>query len=104
MRHIWILRLFQSWFLSKIRLEIGPARAPSPGAFGGTMRKRERKFVGAVLMLSFVIIYALIATALAQARIVQQAAGPLQALYYAVLGMAWILPMMSLIKWMERPD
>jgi hypothetical protein len=68
------------------------------------MRKSQRKFVGAVLMLSFVIVYALIAMALAQARIVQQASGPLQALYYAILGMAWILPMMPLIKWMERPD
>jgi hypothetical protein len=68
------------------------------------MRKSQRKFVGAVLMLSFVIVYALIAMALAQARIVQQAPGPLQALYYAILGMAWILPMMPLIKWMERPD
>ncbi len=68
------------------------------------MRKRERKFVGAVLVLSFVIIYALIAMALAQARFVQQAPGPLQALYYAILGIAWILPMMPLIRWMERPD
>jgi hypothetical protein len=68
------------------------------------MRKRERKFVGSVLMLSFVIVYALIAMALAQARFVQQAPGLVQALCYAVLGMAWVLPMMPLIKWMERPD
>jgi hypothetical protein len=68
------------------------------------MRKRERKFLGAVLMLAFVIVYALIAMALAQARLVQQAPGPVQVLCYAVLGIAWILPMMPLIKWMERPD
>jgi Protein of unknown function (DUF2842) len=68
------------------------------------MRKRGRKFVGAVLMLSFVIVYALIAMALAQARFVQQAPGPLQAVCYAVLGIAWILPMLPLIAWMERPD
>lgn len=68
------------------------------------MRKSQRKFVGAILMLSFVVIYALIAMALAQARFVQQAPGPLQAVYYAILGMAWILPTMPLIRWMERPD
>ncbi|HKH80468.1 MAG TPA: DUF2842 domain-containing protein [Methylovirgula sp.] len=68
------------------------------------MRKSQRKFVGAILMLSFVIVYALVGMALAQARFVQQAPGLLQALYYAVLGMAWILPIMPLIKWMERPD
>lgn len=68
------------------------------------MRKRERKFVGAVLMLCFVVVYALIAMALAQARFVQQAPGPLQAVCYAILGIAWILPMLPLIAWMERPD
>jgi hypothetical protein len=68
------------------------------------MRKNQRKFVGAILMLSFVIVYALIAMALAQARPLQQAPGLVQALCYAVLGMAWVLPMMPLIKWMERPD
>lgn len=68
------------------------------------MRKSRRKFMGAVVLLAFVIVYGLIAMALAQARIVQQAPGPLQFVYYAVLGLAWILPMMPLIKWMERPD
>ena len=68
------------------------------------MRKSQRKFVGAVAILSFVIVYALIAMALAQARFVQQAPGALQAIYYAILGLAWVLPMMPLIKWMERPD
>ncbi len=68
------------------------------------MRKSQRKFVGAVLMLSFVIVYALLAMALAQAPAVQRAPGLVQALCYAVLGMAWVLPMMPLIKWMEKPD
>jgi hypothetical protein len=68
------------------------------------MRKSRRKFVGSVLMFAFVIVYALIAMALAQARPLQQAPGLVQALCYAVLGMAWVLPMMPLIKWMERPD
>jgi hypothetical protein len=68
------------------------------------MRKSQRKFVGSVLMLAFVIVYALIAMALAQARPLQQARGLVQALCYAALGVGWILPMMPLIKWMERPD
>jgi predicted membrane channel-forming protein YqfA (hemolysin III family) len=68
------------------------------------MPKRSRKFVGALVMISFVVVYALVAMALAQSRIVREAPGLLQALYYVVLGMAWVLPMMPLIKWMERPD
>jgi predicted membrane channel-forming protein YqfA (hemolysin III family) len=68
------------------------------------MPKRSRKFVGALVMISFVVVYALVAMALAQSRIVREEPGLLQALYYVVLGMAWVLPMMPLIKWMERPD
>jgi hypothetical protein len=68
------------------------------------MARRSRKFVGAVLMISFVIVYALMAMALAQARPVQEAPGFVQGLFYVILGMAWILPVMPLIKWMERPD
>jgi predicted membrane channel-forming protein YqfA (hemolysin III family) len=68
------------------------------------MRRRTRKFIGAALMLGFVIVYALLAMALAQGRFIQDAPGFLQAIFYVVLGMAWVLPVMPLIKWMERPD
>ncbi|MEA2832831.1 MAG: hypothetical protein QOG66_1033 [Methylobacteriaceae bacterium] len=65
------------------------------------MGQRSRKFVGAVAMLVFVIVYALIAMMLAQARPTQEAPVLLQTLIYAVLGLAWILPLMPLIRWME---
>ena len=56
------------------------------------------------MTLAFVLVYALAAMALAQARFVEGAPGLLQWIYYAVIGMAWILPLMPLIRWMERPD
>jgi predicted membrane channel-forming protein YqfA (hemolysin III family) len=65
---------------------------------------RTRKFLGTLATILFVIVYALVAMALAQSQAVQNAPGVLQALYYVVLGLAWILPLMPLIKWMERPD
>lgn len=68
------------------------------------MPRRMRKFLGTILTILFVVIYALVAMALAQSRLIQGAPGVLQALYYIVLGLAWILPLMPLIKWMERPD
>lgn len=68
------------------------------------MRQRARKFVGAVAIILYVIVYALVAMALAQARVVQEANGLVQGLVYVVLGMIWILPLMPLIAWMERPD
>ncbi len=68
------------------------------------MQRRTRKFVGTITTICFVVVYALLAMALAQSRMIQTAPGFVQALYYVVLGLAWILPLMPLIKWMERPD
>ena len=67
------------------------------------MRRRTRKFIGAITMLVYVSVYALIAMAIAQGRL-QEANKFWQALYYLVVGMGWILPIMPLIRWMERPD
>ncbi|WP_460452013.1 DUF2842 domain-containing protein [Alsobacter sp. SYSU BS001988] len=67
------------------------------------MRRRTRKLIGAVTMLVFVCVYALAAMTVAQGAI--QDAGKLaQALFYVVVGLGWILPIMPLIRWMERPD
>ena len=65
------------------------------------MPTRMRKLIGALVFIVFVPVYALVAMALAQARFVQDAPGYAQPFLYALLGMAWILPMMPLIKWLE---
>ncbi len=65
------------------------------------MRRKSRKLLGAVVMLSFVVIYALIAMALAQSRPLQEAGKLVQGICYALLGLGWIIPIMPLIKWME---
>jgi hypothetical protein len=61
---------------------------------------RARKLVGTLGMLVFVVVYALLAMAFAQGRITE-APGWLQAILYAALGIAWILPAMVAIRWME---
>jgi len=68
------------------------------------MTKRNRKLIGAFTILAYVVCYALIAMALAQSRPVQEASKLVQGLVYAVLGLSWIVPLMPLIAWMERPD
>ena len=65
------------------------------------MPRRQRKLVGTIVMVGFVMVYALVAMALAQSRPVQEAPDLLRGLYYVVVGMAWVLPMLPLIKWME---
>lgn len=67
------------------------------------MRRSTRKFIGAVAMLVFVVAYALVVMVIAQGRI-HDAAKPVQTVFYVVAGLVWILPLMPLIRWMERPD
>lgn len=68
------------------------------------MSRRQRKFFGVAVTLCFVMVYALVAMALAQAQFVVTAPDLAQWLYFAVIGMAWVVPLMPLIRWMERPD
>lgn len=68
------------------------------------MRMRTRKAIGAVAMTVFVVVYALVAMALAQARPLQQAPPAAQIICYALLGLFWVVPLMPLIRWMQKPD
>jgi predicted membrane channel-forming protein YqfA (hemolysin III family) len=67
------------------------------------MKQRNRKLIGTVLILAFVCVYSLVAMALAQGRITE-ASKPVQTIAYIALGLAWVLPLLPLIKWMERKD
>ncbi|KQP50882.1 hypothetical protein ASG40_13265 [Methylobacterium sp. Leaf399] len=67
------------------------------------MRRRTRTLIGTVAILGFVIVYAPLAMALADSRISQTPA-PVQTVLYCILGIAWIFPLMPVIRWMERPD
>ena len=68
------------------------------------MRRRQRKLVGVTATIAFVVVYALIAMALAQIRFQPGAPTVWQWLFYAIVGIGWIVPLMPLIRWMERPD
>ncbi len=64
------------------------------------MSRRTRKFVGTLLMMLFVAVYALVLNALA-APILSGANKAVEALFYVVGGLAWVPPLMLLIRWME---
>ncbi len=67
------------------------------------MTRRQRKFVGAIVMLVFVVVYALGMMALAEPMLA--GASKLgQAVFYAVAGLAWAPPLMLLVSWMEKLD
>ncbi|MGU3361013.1 DUF2842 domain-containing protein [Methylobacterium sp. M6A4_1b] len=67
------------------------------------MRRRTRSLIGTIVMLAFIIVYAPLAMALADSRISETPA-PVQAVLYALLGIAWIFPLMPLISWMGKSD
>jgi Protein of unknown function (DUF2842) len=62
---------------------------------------RLRKLIGAVALLALVIIWALLAMALAQ-TILTSVSGFVAAIYYLVAGLGWVLPAMPLVRWMSR--
>ncbi len=65
-----------------------------------TMSVRTRKLIGAFALFILVIVWALIAMAIAQFPPIFQ--NPLIAgAYYVVAGIGWVLPAMPLVKWMS---
>lgn len=67
------------------------------------MRQRQRKLVGTVILLVFLIFYSIVA-AVFGAMILPASAAFTQLAFYVVAGLAWTLPAGVLIRWMQRPD
>ena len=67
------------------------------------MKIRTRKLIGAVALLTLVVVWALLAMALAQSALTD-VNGFVAAIFYMVAGLGWVLPAMPLIAWMARPD
>jgi hypothetical protein len=65
------------------------------------MHVRLRKLIGAILLIVLVSLWSLLAMALAQAPVIR-AHGVVEALYYVIAGLAWVLPAMPLVRWMSR--
>ena len=62
---------------------------------------RLRKLIGTVALLVLVIVWALVAMALAQNPLIRE--NQIASItYYVVAGMGWVLPAMPLISWMSR--
>jgi len=57
----------------------------------------------ALVVLTFIIFYALFAMAIAEGRITE-APKLVQTVAYIVLGLIWVVPILPLIRWMAKPD
>ena len=75
------------------------------------MSRTYRSLVGTILMVAFVLLYAMIVM-LFSPLILKAASDALpdlvfkvvEAIYYLFAGLGWTLPLLPLIKWMNRPD
>jgi hypothetical protein len=63
---------------------------------------RLRKLIGTVALLTLVIVWALVAMAAAQ-PVLATGNQVIEAIYYVLAGIGWVLPAMPLISWMSRP-
>ena len=62
---------------------------------------RTKKLIGAIAILVWLPIYALIAMAIG-VRVLPHANAAVEFAYYAVAGMAWIVPVGLMLPWMSR--
>jgi hypothetical protein len=62
---------------------------------------RLRKFIGAIALFALVIVWALVAMALAQVPFIHDNTIASIA-YYVIAGLGWVLPAMPLVAWMSR--
>jgi hypothetical protein len=67
------------------------------------MTIRTRKFLGTIALLVLVVVWSLMGMTLAQMPWLAKS-GLLQAIFYVVAGIGWVLPAMPIISWMARPN
>jgi hypothetical protein len=64
-----------------------------------SMPLRLRKFIGAIALFVLVIVWALVAMALAQLPAIRDNA-IISVAYYVVAGLGWVLPALPIVTWM----
>jgi hypothetical protein len=64
---------------------------------------RLRKFIGAIALIVLVVVWALVAMAVAQAPLIFDNMIASIA-YYVIAGIGWVLPAMPIVSWMSRPS
>lgn len=67
------------------------------------MPVRLKKFIGVILLIALVVLYALIATTVAVHRL-GEASALVHLAYFFFTGFLWVLPAMWVIKWMATPS
>ena len=67
------------------------------------MKIRTRKLLGTIFLLVLVVVWSLLGMTVAQTPWLANSRW-LQAIFYVVAGLGWVLPAMPIVSWMSRPD
>jgi len=67
------------------------------------MTQRTRKLIGTFLIVAIALLYAVIATTIAAAKLAD-ASGWVHLIYFLLTGVFWVVPAMLIINWMLKPD
>jgi uncharacterized membrane protein YdbT with pleckstrin-like domain len=67
------------------------------------MTQKTRKLIGTFLIVAIALLYALVATTIAAAKLAD-ASGWVHLIYFLVSGIFWVVPAMLIINWMLKPD
>ncbi len=66
------------------------------------MLPRLRSLIGMLLLIALVVIYALVATAVAVTTLAESSAW-VHLAFFALSGLVWVVPAMGIVWWMVRP-
>ncbi|MYZ48489.1 DUF2842 domain-containing protein [Propylenella binzhouense] len=67
------------------------------------MRQRIRKLVGTLVLVAFVLLYALVVMTIAAAKLPGTSSW-VQLAFFVVGGLVWVIPAAVLVWWMAKPD
>lgn len=67
------------------------------------MSIRVRKLIGAVFLLIFILLYALVTMTVAVARL-PGTSTVTHLLFFLIAGLVWVIPAGLVIRWMQRPQ
>ena len=65
------------------------------------MTPRLKTFIGSILLVALMGIYALVAVTIASARLAESS-GLVHLAFFGITGILWIIPAMGLVSWMLR--
>ena len=65
------------------------------------MNPRLKTFIGSILLVALMGIYALVAVTVASARLAESS-GLVHLAFFGITGILWIIPAMGLVSWMLR--